>query len=273
MLNFGNSLSNPPTPANLTIKFTKNFYGWSPSRTIRILVANIMNPVAVGLNTGVNMAINTYCVNQQNLLCTVYQARGYYVTTATAETPLTSSSSFTSSSSLVLTTGLTHTFTFSLANSIGASDVIYIIYPENFQGVMPNDCSVSSFVCYVFPTRRWVVLIPSITFPSGSRTISITSMNNPYYAQPESLNFKVTVARATTGADTYEILQPAFTPVDYSLPNSSLATVLGVASTQTPDMYLRNYANTVIFTIDNLFSDSRVKAIYVEASSDATVWD
>jgi hypothetical protein len=38
-------------------------------------------------------------------------------------------------------------------------------------------------------------------------------------------------------------------------------------------MYLRNYANTVIFTIDNIFSDSRVKAIYIKASTDVTVWD
>ena len=38
-------------------------------------------------------------------------------------------------------------------------------------------------------------------------------------------------------------------------------------------MYLRNYANTVFFTIDNMFSDSRIKAIYIMAPSDVTSWD
>ena len=57
-MNFGNNVANPPTPANLTIKFTKNFYGWSPSRQIRIMVANVQNPVDVGLNTGVKVTIN-----------------------------------------------------------------------------------------------------------------------------------------------------------------------------------------------------------------------
>jgi len=46
-----------------------------------------------------------------------------------------------------------------------------------------------------------------------------------------------------------------------------------VAPTQTPNYYLRNYANTVNFTISNVFSDSRVKAVYIKLSTDATVWD
>ena len=62
---------------------------------------------------------------------------------------------------------------------------------------MPADCTVSGYYCYVFPSRRWVTLIPTGGgVGSGSTTISMTSMNNPYYAKPHSLNFKVTVARA-----------------------------------------------------------------------------
>ena len=98
-------------------------------------------------------------------------------------------------------------------------------------------------------------------------------MNNPYYAQPYSLNFKVTVARAGQVADVYYIEQPAFTPVSYSFVSTGTSTSLAVAATQTPSMYLRNYANTVIFTIGNIFSDSRVQAIYIKASTDVTVWD
>ena len=80
LLYFGNNVANPPTPGNLTIKFTKNFYGWSSSRTIKIMVANVQNPVDVGLNTGVEVTINKWCQNQHNLPCPTYEARGFYVT-------------------------------------------------------------------------------------------------------------------------------------------------------------------------------------------------
>jgi hypothetical protein len=175
---------------------------------------------------------------------------------------------------LVLKTGLTHTFVLSLTASITTTDAIYIVYPENYQGVMPTDCSASSFYCYVFPSRRWVVLIPQTTFGAGSRTIAISPMNNPYYAQPDSLYFKVTVARANSDGDVYYILQNPLTPVSYSFVNTVVSTALAVSPTQTPSMYLRNYANTVIFTITDIFSDSRVKAIYIKApTSDVTAWD
>lgn len=138
---------------------------------------------------------------------------------------------------------------------------------------MPSDCSVSSFYCYVFPSRRWVALFPTTTISSGSRTISMTSMNNPYYSKPFSQYFLVTVARNGQLGDTYKIEQPAFIPVTYSFQNSGTATAMTVLATQTPNMYLRNYANTVIFTISNIFSDDRTKAIYIKAPSDVTVWD
>jgi hypothetical protein len=72
-----------------------------------------------------------------------------------------------------------------LTTSITTTSAIYIIYPENFQGVMPNDCAASGYTCYVFPLRRWVVLYPTGTY-SGNLAISITSMNNPYYSAPFS---------------------------------------------------------------------------------------
>jgi hypothetical protein len=127
---------------------------------------------------------------------------------------------------------------------------------------MPSDCSVINYTCYVFPTRRWVVLYPT-TLISGFITLAITSMNNPYYAQPYSLYFQVTVARENAIGDTYKILQGPFTPVTYSFQSSINATSMTVSPTQTPNMYLRNYANTVKFVINNLFSDARAKAIYI----------
>jgi hypothetical protein len=127
------------------------------------------------------------------------------VTSAATENLVTTAASFSSSSTLVLTTGLTHNFTLILTADITTTDAIYIIYPENYEGLMPSNCAVTSYYCYVFPTRRWVVLIPQTTITLGTRIISMTSMNNPYYAQPYSLNFKVTVARSGATADVYYI--------------------------------------------------------------------
>jgi len=186
LLNFGNSLANPPIPANLTIKFTKSSNGWSTSNSIRVLIAYVMNPTTVGLNTGITVNVFVPCENQQNQPCSIYTARGYYVTTSGSENAQSSSTSFTSSSSLVLATGLTHTFTLTLTFGLTVNDAIYIIYPENFQGLMPSNCAVTDYLCYVFPTRRWVVLFPTTPIFAGPLSLAITSMNNPYYSQPFS---------------------------------------------------------------------------------------
>ena len=274
-MNFGNSLANPPIPANLTIKFTTYSYGWSSNEIIRLLVANVKNPSTVGMNVGVTVNAFIPCTTQQNQQCSGNTARGYYVTSASNENVQSTATTFSSSSNLVLATSLTHTFTLTLTAQITTDHAIYIVYPENFQGVMPDDCSCSGYNCFVFPTRRWVVLYPTGTISSGLRTISISPMNNPYYAQAASQYFLVTVARSFNGivGDTYQILQNPFTPVSYSFQNTGQATSLTISATQTPNMYLRNYANTVIFTISKVFSDSRAKAIYIMAPSDVTSWD
>ena len=88
-------------------------------------------------------------------------------------------------------------------------------------------------------------------------------MNNPYYAKPFSTYFKVTVARSGQNGEVYYITQDAFTPVSYSLESTVNATALSVWPTQTPNYYLRNYANTVYFNITNILSDARIKAIYL----------
>ena len=275
LLHFGNRVANPPTPANLTIQFTKSFNGYPSPNHIRILIANVKNPTTVGMNVGVTVNIDKACDTWRNQPCHHTEARGFYVTKDGSENAQATSTSFTSSDLRVLRTSLTHTFTLTLTASLTTSDAIYIIYPENFQGVMPSDCSVSGFYCYVFPTRRWVALYPTSTKSSGSLTISMTSMNNPYYSAPHSQYFLVTVARSNALGDTYKIIQPAFTPVTYNFQNTGQATGMTVSATQTTDnnMYLRNYANTVIFTISRLFSDNRAKAIYIKAPSDVTVWD
>lgn len=273
MLYFGNQLTSPPTPANLTINLANAIYGYGSSDNVRILIGNVKNPTTEGLNTGITVSARIACENQQNLPCSSYEARGYYVTTSNTENFINTSTTFSTSNNLVLTTGNTHTFTFTITVALATTDAIYIVYPENFQGVMPLTCSVTSYTCVVFPTRRWVALFPTTAISVGLKTISIGSMNNPYYSKPYSQYFKVTVARAGAIGDVYYIAQPAFDPVAYSFASTSSATAMAVVPTQTPNMYLRNYANTVIFTIGNIFSDSRIKAIYIKAPADVTVWD
>lgn len=47
-----------------------------------------------------------------------------------------------------------------------------------------------------------------------------------------------------------------------------------ISTTQTPNIWLRNYANTAIFQLDNLFMDSRITAIYLKApAADVLSWD
>lgn len=49
---------------------------------------------------------------------------------------------------------------------------------------------------------------------------------------------------------------------------------MAISTTQTPNIWLRNYANTAIFDLGNLFMDSRIDAIYLVApASDVTSWD
>ena len=61
VLYYGNNLANPPIPANLTITFTKTFNAFSTSYTLKVLVANVINPTTIGLNTGVKANINLFC--------------------------------------------------------------------------------------------------------------------------------------------------------------------------------------------------------------------
>ncbi len=65
-------------------------------------------------------------------------------------------------------------------------------------------------------------------------------MTNAYYSQAYSQNFKITVARSGATADVYQVLQTAFTPI-------TSAITMMITATQTPQIWLRNYANTAIF--------------------------
>ena len=73
--------------------------------------------------------------------------------------------------------------------------------------------------------------------------------------------------------DFYEILQPPHVTIKKST-TSQLATDMTIDTTQTSGIWLRNYANTAIFSLDRIFMDSRIKTIYIVApGSDVTHWD
>lgn len=61
MLYYGNNAANPPTPAQLVIKTTNAINGWSSTKTVRFMIANVMNPTTAGLNTGITVNMNSFC--------------------------------------------------------------------------------------------------------------------------------------------------------------------------------------------------------------------
>lgn len=96
-------------------------------------------------------------------------------------------------------------------------------------------------------------------------------MNNGFYLRPASLYFKVTVAHNTAG----EVL---LVPHNYLTtlkrnPDTNIATTMSITPTQTPNIFLRNYMNTVIISLDRLYESHFAKAFYIVAPSDITTWD
>ena len=122
---------------------------------------------------------------------------------------------------------------------------------------MPDNCTASGYTCFSFPTRRWIVLYPSGTY-STSVTINIYYMTNGYYSQAYDNRFKVTVARQSYIGDVFYITAGLIIPITSGIS-------MTIHATQTPQIWLRNYANTAIFYINNIFIDDRIKAIYVKA--------
>jgi hypothetical protein len=124
---------------------------------------------------------------------------------------------------------------------------------------MPDDCSAnSSFTCVSFPTRRWIVLYPGTTYSTATVSIGIWSMTNGYYEEAFDNRFKITVARPGALGDVFYITPAALTPITSGIS-------MTISATQTPQVWLRNYANTAIFYINNIFMDDRIKAIYIKA--------
>ncbi len=123
---------------------------------------------------------------------------------------------------------------------------------------MPSDCTATnSFTCVSFPTRRWIVLYPGGTH-STSVSVSIYYMQNGYYAEAYDNRIKITVARPNAVGDVFYITPPSINPITSGI-------TMSISATQTPNIYLRNYANTAIFYINNIFNDDRIKAIYIKA--------
>jgi hypothetical protein len=130
---------------------------------------------------------------------------------------------------------------------------------------MPSDCTAdNSFTCVSFPTRRWIVLYPGSTYTS-SVTINIWYMTNGYYARSYDSRFRITVSRPSTLGDVFYITPTLLTPITSGIS-------MTISATQTPQVWLRNYANSAIFYINNIFMDPRIQAIYIKSSSNVTSW-
>lgn len=46
-----------------------------------------------------------------------------------------------------------------------------------------------------------------------------------------------------------------------------------ITPTQTPNLFLRNYMNTAIITINGLYTDTYINAFYIHAPIDIVTWD
>jgi len=83
-------------------------------------------------------------------------------------------------------------------------------------------------------------------------------MTNAYYSEAFDPQFKITVARPGVIADVYFVTATMMTPITSGIS-------MTISATQTPQVWLRNYANTAIFYVNNIFNDDRIKAIYIKA--------
>ncbi len=77
---YGDNTANPPRPARLVIPLELNQNTWSFPGTVKFLLANVRNPTTAGMNVGVQMNIMAPCSNTFNKNCSIYSARGWYVT-------------------------------------------------------------------------------------------------------------------------------------------------------------------------------------------------
>jgi hypothetical protein len=82
-------------------------------------------------------------------------------------------------------------------------------------------------------------------------------MTNGYYSQAFDNKFKITVARQSYNGDVFYITAGLISPITSGIS-------MTIFATQTPQIWLRNYANSAIFYINNIFIDDRIKAIYLK---------
>lgn len=116
---------------------------------------------------------------------------------------------------------------------------------------MPLTCTATPHTCYVFPTRNWVTVIPTSNIAVGTFSITLNGMNNGYYRRPTSLYFKITVAHNTPG-EVFQVAHNSLVTLKRN-PVTNTATSMSITPTQTPNIFLRNYMNTVTILLDRLY--------------------
>lgn len=136
---------------------------------------------------------------------------------------------------------------------------------------MPLTCTAGVHKCFVFPTRNWVTVVTNSAVPAGSVTVTLGGMNNGYYLSPTSLYFRLTVAHGAPG-EVILINHNSLVTLQRN-PLTNVATSMTITPTQTPNIFLRNYMNTVIIELNRLWESNFAKAFYIVAPADVTTWD
>lgn len=97
----------------------------------------------------------------------------------------------------------------------------------------------------------------------ATSAITLTGMNNGIYLQPGSVYFNV-LALTPNSANFYEIPHNNLT-TRRQIPATGSPTWMTITPTQTPNIFLRNYMNTVTIKLYGLYSTKFVNAFYINA--------
>jgi hypothetical protein len=258
--------TSPPQHAVLRIRIAKAINGQASAVAARLLISNVKNPPTT-VAAGIELTITRACRNRLGQDCIMYRAVGYYSPVAITPADQTGGT-LTSSSSVTLQTGLTHTFSVTLPATLNSGDGLLITYPDNFNGVMPSSCSITTHICNVFPTKNMVSIILAGSVSAGSQSFAISGMSNPVSAS-SSVSSVLTLKAYRAGAAAYHFL-PTVAAFDIVGLTSGTSLTLTISQAS---FFLNNYLNIVTMRATGLYVYSQIKTFFVLPPAQVQSWD
>jgi hypothetical protein len=134
---------------------------------------------------------------------------------------------------------------------------------------MTHRCTLASGKCIVFPQQGRLLAIPTTVIAAASVTVG--NMTNGKYVDALSEFINLTVLTASS-VDFYNVYHNNLTTIRMNY-FAGTATSMTIAPTQKPYLFLRNFMNTATVTLKGLFTNSHIKAFYLNAPQDVASWD